>query len=103
MRESAAFEADLKSLNDDLKQAAAENRATIQKEIETVKKQIKVVQDQAKARLDQAKAETDAKVKALRIGRKPLAPWPRHELRDASPPPRQISKCDPKSLARPGH
>jgi uncharacterized membrane protein len=65
MRESAAFEADLKSLNDDLKQAAAENRAAIQKDIETVKKQIKVVQDQAKARLDQAKAETDAKVKAL--------------------------------------
>ena len=65
MRESAAFEADLKSLNDDLKQAVAENHAAIQKDIETVKKQIKVVQDQAKARLDQAKAETDAKVKAL--------------------------------------
>jgi len=65
MRESAAFEADLKSLNDDLKQAAADSRAAIQKDIETVKKQIKVVQDQAKARLDQAKAETDAKVKAL--------------------------------------
>lgn len=54
MRESAAFEADLKALNDDLEQAAAENRAAIQKDI-----------DQAKARLDQAKAETDAKVKAL--------------------------------------
>jgi uncharacterized membrane protein len=65
MRESAAFEADLKALNDDLKQAAAENRAAIQKDIEAVKKQIKVVQDQAKARLDQAKAETDAKVNAL--------------------------------------
>ncbi len=65
MRESAAFEADLKALNDDLQQAAAENRAAIQKDIEHVKKQIKVMQDQAKARLDQAKAETDAKVKAL--------------------------------------
>jgi uncharacterized membrane protein len=65
MREGAAFETDLKALNDDLKQAAAENRAAIQKDIERVKKQIKVVQDQAKARLDQAKAETDAKVKAL--------------------------------------
>src|SRR4029078_7826743 len=40
MRESAAFEADLKSLNDDLKQAAADSRAAIQKDIETVKKQI---------------------------------------------------------------
>jgi uncharacterized membrane protein len=65
MRESAAFEADLKALNDDLKQAAAESRAAIQKDIDTMKKQIKVVQDQAKARLDQTKAETDAKVKAL--------------------------------------
>jgi uncharacterized membrane protein len=65
MRESAAFEADLKALNDDLKQAAAENRAAIQKDIERVKTQIKVMQDQAKARLDQAKAENDAKVKAL--------------------------------------
>lgn len=65
MRESAAFETDLKALNDDLKLAAAENRAAIQKDIESVKKQIKVMQDQAKARLDQTKAETDAKVKAL--------------------------------------
>jgi uncharacterized membrane protein len=65
VRESAAFEADLKALNDDLKQAAAENRAAIQKDIESVKKQIKVMQDQAKARLDLAQAETDAKVKAL--------------------------------------
>jgi uncharacterized membrane protein len=65
VREGAALEADLKALNDDLKQTAAENGAAIQKDIERVKKQIKVVQDQAKARLDQAKAETDAKVKAL--------------------------------------
>lgn len=64
-RESAAFEADLKALNDDLKQASAENRAAIQKDIDRVKAQIKAVQDQAKARLDQAKADTDARVKAL--------------------------------------
>jgi len=64
-RESAAFEADLNALNDDLKQAAAENRAAIQKDIERVKAQIKTVRDQAKARLDQAKTETDARVKAL--------------------------------------
>jgi len=64
-RESAAFEADLKALNDDLKQAVAENRAAIQKDIERVKAQIKTVRDQAKARLDQAKAETDARLKAL--------------------------------------
>lgn len=65
VRESAAFEADLKSLNDDLKQAAAESRTAIQKDIERLKTQIKATQDLAKARLDQAKAETDAKVRAL--------------------------------------
>ena len=64
-RESAAFEADLKALNDDLKQAAAENRAAIQKDIDRVKAQIKAVQDQARIRLDQAKADADARVKAL--------------------------------------
>jgi uncharacterized membrane protein len=64
-RESVAFEADLKALNDDLKQADAENRATIQKDIEHVKTQIKATQGHAKARLDQAKAETEARVKTL--------------------------------------
>ena len=65
VRESAAFDADLKALQDDLKQGIAENRAAIQKDIEQVKKQIKGAQDQAKTRLDQAKAETEARVKAL--------------------------------------
>lgn len=65
VRESVAFDADLKALEDDLKQDAAENRAAIQKDIEQMKKQIKATQDQAKARLDQAKAEMDARVKAL--------------------------------------
>ena len=65
VRESAAFDADLKALEDDLKRGAAENRAAIQKDIEQVKKQIKATQDQAKARLDQAKAEMDARIKSL--------------------------------------
>lgn len=65
VRESAAFEAELKALEDDLKQGIAEDRAAIQKNIEQVKKQIKATQDQAKARLDQAKIELDARVKAL--------------------------------------
>lgn len=65
VRESEALEADLKALNDDLAQAASENRAAIQQDIERVKKQIKETQDQAKARLEQAKAETEARVKAL--------------------------------------
>lgn len=65
VRESAAFDADLQALEDDLKQAIAEDRAAIQKDIEQVKKQIKANQEHAKARLDQAKAEMEARVKAL--------------------------------------
>jgi uncharacterized membrane protein len=64
-RESAALEANLKALDEELKQAAAENRAAIQQDIERVKKQLKATQAQALARLDQAKAETEARVKAL--------------------------------------
>lgn len=65
VRESAAFDADLQALEQELKQASAENRAAIQKDIDQVKKQIAATQDLAKARLDQAEAEMDARVKAL--------------------------------------
>ena len=71
-REGAALEADLKALEEDLKQAAAENRAAIQRDIERVKTQLKVTQDQAKERLDQAKAETEGRVKALQDQAKAL-------------------------------
>lgn len=64
-RERAALEAELRTLNDDLKQAAAEDRAAVQEDIDRVKLQIKATRDQAKARLEQAKAETEARVKAL--------------------------------------
>ena len=66
MRESAAFEADLKALQEDLKHADAETRAAIQKDIQQVKLQIQMLQEQAKKRLDQAKAETDARLQSLR-------------------------------------
>jgi uncharacterized membrane protein len=65
VRESAAFDAELKALEDELNQAVAEDRAAIQKNIEQVKKQIKASQDQANARLEQAKADMEARVKAL--------------------------------------
>jgi uncharacterized membrane protein len=65
VRESAAFEADLKALQDELTRRDAENRAAIQREIEQVKKQIIAIQEQAKATLSQAKAETEAKIKSL--------------------------------------
>ncbi len=65
VRESAALEASLNALDEEFKQANAESRAAIQKEIEDTKKQLKATQDQAKARLDQAKAEMEAKIKTL--------------------------------------
>ena len=71
-RESAALEAELKALEEDLKQAAAENRAAIQRDIERVKTQLKATQHQAKERLDQAKAETEGRVKALQDQAKAL-------------------------------
>jgi uncharacterized membrane protein len=64
-RESAAFEANLKALDDELNRASADNKAAIQKDIDAVRKQLAVNQDLAKKRLDQAKAEMDARVKAL--------------------------------------
>ena len=65
VRESAAFEASLKALDDELKQANAENRAAIQKDIDEAKKQLRATQDRAKAKLDQAKTEMEARVKML--------------------------------------
>ena len=65
VRESAAFQADLTALRDDLKQAMAKDRTAIQKDIEQVTKQIKSTQDQAKAKLDQAKTEMEARINAL--------------------------------------
>jgi uncharacterized membrane protein len=64
-REAAAFQAELKTLGEEMRQASAENKAAIQKDIDAVKKQLKATQDQAKSRLDEAKAEMEAKLKAL--------------------------------------
>lgn len=64
-REAAAFQADLKTLDEELRQASAENKAAIQKNVDAVKKQLKATQDQARTRLEEAKAETEAKLKAL--------------------------------------
>ena len=66
LREAAAFEAEMKSLEDDLKRGIADDKAAIQRDIDQVQKQIKVIQDQAKARLDQARVETEAKITALK-------------------------------------
>ena len=80
VRESAAFEADLKTLQDDLKHADAENRAAIQRDVEQIKMQIKTTQDQSKKRLDQVKAETDARMAALREQAKQAGDWAKRRI-----------------------
>jgi len=65
VRESAAFEANLKALEDEINQANAENRIAVQKEIDEAKKTLKATQEQAKARLDQVRAEMEAKIRTL--------------------------------------
>jgi uncharacterized membrane protein len=64
-REGTAFEASLKSLQDELQHASAEQKAAVEMDIEHIKKQIRATQDQAAARLDQVKAEMDARVRTL--------------------------------------
>lgn len=64
-REVAAVKANLKALEEELKQASADNKAAIRKDINAGKKQLKATQDQAKAKLGQAKAEMEARIKVL--------------------------------------
>jgi uncharacterized membrane protein len=64
-RERAAFDAELRQLQDELAQASADHKAALQKEIETVKSKIDVTRAQAKARALQVKNEMEAKVSAL--------------------------------------
>lgn len=65
-RESAAFKAELKQLEDEQAQANAESKAALQKEIDAVKKKLGVMQTQAKAKMEQAKSEADAKINTMR-------------------------------------
>ncbi len=65
-RESAAFNAELKQLKEELARASAENKAAVQNEIETVKKKLEAMQAQANAKIEQAKSEMDAKINTMR-------------------------------------
>jgi uncharacterized membrane protein len=65
-RESAAFNAELKQLKEELAQANAETKAAVQKEIEAVKKKLEAMQAQAKAKMEQAKSEMDARIDTMR-------------------------------------
>jgi uncharacterized membrane protein len=66
VRESAAFEAELQQLEDELAQAAAEDKAELQKQIAAAKQKLEATRAQAEARQQQLKSEADAKIAALR-------------------------------------
>jgi uncharacterized membrane protein len=66
VRESAAFEAELQQLEDELAQAAAEDKAELQKEIAAAKQKLEATRAQAEARQQQLKSEADAKIAAMR-------------------------------------
>jgi uncharacterized membrane protein len=65
-RETAAFDAELKQLKEELAQASAENKATVQAKIDAVRKKLEATQAAAEARLEQAQSETNAKIEAMR-------------------------------------
>jgi uncharacterized membrane protein len=65
-RESAALEAELQQLEDELAHADAESRAAVRQKIDAAKKKLKAADAQAKARAEQAEAEQDAKIAAMR-------------------------------------
>jgi len=66
VRESAAFEAELQQLEDELAQAAAEDKAELQKEIAAAKQKLEATRAQAEARQQQLKSEADSKIAAMR-------------------------------------
>jgi uncharacterized membrane protein len=65
-RDSKAFHAELKELEEELKQANAETKATLQKQIAAVREKLAVTQAQAKSKAEQVKKEADAKIEAMR-------------------------------------
>jgi uncharacterized membrane protein len=66
VRESAAFEAELQQLEDELAQATAEDKAELQKEIAAAKQKLEATRAAAEARQQQLKSEADAKIAAMR-------------------------------------
>jgi uncharacterized membrane protein len=66
VRESAAFEAELQQLEDELEQATAESRAELQKQIAAVQQKLEATRALAEARQQQLKSEADAKIAAMR-------------------------------------
>ncbi len=65
-REAATCDAELKQLKEEMRQANAETKATVQKEIDAVQKKLEATRAAAEARLEQTQRETDAKIETMR-------------------------------------
>lgn len=65
LRQSAALQASLQDLEDELDKASAEHSREINKDLESTKLQLKATRDRAKARMALTEAELDLKLKAL--------------------------------------
>jgi uncharacterized membrane protein len=65
-RESAAFNAELKQLKEELAQASGDAKVAVQRDIDAVKRKLEVMQVQAMEKTEQAKHEVDAKINTLR-------------------------------------
>jgi uncharacterized membrane protein len=70
VRDTAALNAELDQLEDDLAQAGAENRAAVQRQVESVRQKLETKRAEAEARMEQSKREADAKIAALQEQRK---------------------------------
>ncbi len=64
-RESATLMAELRSLEEELGRASAEDRATVQNEIEDLRQRLECLQGQAEAKQLQARSELSGKIEAL--------------------------------------
>ncbi len=64
-RDAAAYDAEMKELEQELAQASAENKAAVQKEIDTVRKQLQATAAEIDAALEQANRETNTKLNAM--------------------------------------
>ncbi len=65
-RESAAFNAEMNQLREELAQASSETKVAVQKEIEVIGKKLEIMHAEATARAGQVKSEADAKVETMR-------------------------------------
>jgi uncharacterized membrane protein len=70
IQESAALTAEWKQLEEELRQANAENRAAVADRFDTVRQRLEMKRAEIEARLKQAKSEADARIAALQVQRK---------------------------------